>query len=184
MMHLKVFRVSTDVIMPAYATERSACFDIRAHIPNTSKIVIYDKDNNTLNSYADDAFKPYSHLSPRIDGQNDYIEALPGERLLIPTGLIFDITPGYSVRIHSRSGLALKSGIALANGEGVIDEDYVHETFVMVRNYSTRRHRINNGDKIAQGEIVLANRCIMIDSSTKPDQKTDRIGGFGSTGRV
>ena len=38
--------------------------------------------------------------------------------VLIPTGLIFDIPEGYSVRLHSRSGLRWKDGIYLTNCEG------------------------------------------------------------------
>jgi dUTP pyrophosphatase len=42
----------------------------------------------------------------------------PQERALIPTGLIFDIPEGYSIRIHPRSGMALKYGLILANCRG------------------------------------------------------------------
>jgi dUTP pyrophosphatase len=49
--------------------------------------------------------------------------------MLIPTGLIADIPEGFSVRIHSRSGLAFKQGVYLTNCEGVIDSDYVDPNY-------------------------------------------------------
>ena len=37
--------------------------------------------------------------------KNDSIEIFCMERVMVPTGLILDIPEGYSVRLHSRSGL-------------------------------------------------------------------------------
>jgi len=54
----------------------------------------------------------------------------------VPTGLIFDIPLGFSLRIHPRSGLSYRRGISLSNCEGVIDSDYVEQTFVSVINNS------------------------------------------------
>ena len=41
---------------------------------------------------------------------------------------------------------------------------------------------INNEDRVAQGELVEMNHYEIEETSTKPTQKTDRDGGFGSTG--
>ena len=58
------------------------------------------------------------------------------ERMLVPTGLIFDIPAGYSVRLYPRSSLALKQGLTLANNVGIIDSDYVQPVYMMVYNIS------------------------------------------------
>jgi dUTPase len=42
---------------------------------------------------------------------------------------------------------------------------------------------ISHGDRIAQGEIVKTNRVNLVESYVEPSQKTDRVGGVGSTGR-
>ena len=107
----------------------------------------------------------------------------PGERALIPTGLILDIPTGYSVRLHVRSSMALKQGIALANSEGVIDSDYVEPTFVMLYNSSTSTVHILNGERICQGELVSMMDYTLDRIYAKPGSKTDRVGGFGSTGK-
>ena len=96
------------------------------------------------------------------------------ERVLIPTGLILDIPEGYSVRLHSRSGLAWKDGVYLTNCEGIIDYDYVEPVFVMMTNISQSPKTINNGDRICQAELV--------EIPEPPTRKTERDGGFGSTG--
>ena len=42
---------------------------------------------------------------------------------------------------------------------------------------------INNGDRVAQGELVRMLSYQIEDTDIKPGQKTDRDGGFGSTGQ-
>lgn len=100
----------------------------------------------------------------------------------MPTGLIFDIPEGYSIRLHPRSGNALKIGLVLANAEGIVDEDYVEPTYVLMTNMSTVSLRIDHGMRIAQGEVVYDQRFEIVETETKPNQKSDRDGGFGSTG--
>jgi dUTP pyrophosphatase len=90
---------------------------------------------------------------------------------------------GQSLRIHPRSGLAWKTGITLLNCEGVVDADYVDPTFVMLYNISDVQFKITDGDRIAQAEIITASPRMNFDViSEKPVIKTDRKGGFGSTG--
>lgn len=155
-----------DVIIPKYETPQSACFDLRAYLPPKEKIITY---NSTLDS---DAF---------ITGNRSfYIE--PNTTALIPTGLIMDIPRGYSVRLHARSGLALKNGLSLANSEGVIDSDYVEEVFIMIENRSRNGYAIRHQDRISQGELVPVIHCDFNILQSRPNKKTTRDGGFGSTG--
>jgi dUTP pyrophosphatase len=100
----------------------------------------------------------------------------------VSTGLILDIPEGYSVRIHPRSGLAYKKGITLLNCEGIIDSDYTDELKVILYNTSNIDFTINKGDRIAQGELIKSLDYTIDECYTKPTQKTDRVGGFGSTG--
>ena len=100
----------------------------------------------------------------------------------VSTGLILDIPEGYSVRIHPRSGLAYKKGITLLNCEGIIDSDYTDELKVILHNTSNVDFVINKGDRIAQGELIKSLDYTIDECYTKPTQKTDRVGGFGSTG--
>ena len=104
------------------------------------------------------------------------------ERVLIPTGIVFDIPEGHSVRLHPRSGLAFKKGLTLVNAEGIIDSDYVEEVFVALHNISGKEQIVAHGERIAQAEMVrsLVHKIFQIDE--RPERKTSRSGGFGSTG--
>ena len=44
----------------------------------------------------------------------------PGARAVVPTGLTLEIPPGFEAQVRARSGLALKKGLALANGVGTM----------------------------------------------------------------
>jgi dUTP pyrophosphatase len=107
---------------------------------------------------------------------------MPGDRAMLPTGLIFDIPKGYSVRIHPRSGLSFKQGLVLANMEAVIDSDYVEETFILIANMSEVDYSILEGDRIAQAEMIKKEEYVLWEIFDAPTKKTDRVGGLGSTG--
>ncbi len=45
----------------------------------------------------------------------------PFGRVLIPTGLSFDIKDGYEIQVRSKSGLALNQGLMVLNSPGTVD---------------------------------------------------------------
>ena len=110
------------------------------------------------------------------------VQLAPLERVLIPTGIVLDIPEGYSVRLHARSGLAIKGGIVLANSEGVIDSDYTDQLMVAVMNLSSIPVRVTHGDRICQGEMIPVLKYSLEPTDERVQPKTSRKGGFGSTG--
>ena len=142
------------------------CFDIYSFLI----------ENDSVNYYSCENVKDVKYVK---DGT---ITVYSSERVLIPTGFIFDIPTGHSMRIHPRSGLSLKNGIVVANCEGVVDNDYVEQTYVMIVNTSHIPFNIKHGERIAQGEIVEDTKVLFSDITRKPQSKTNRNGGFGSTG--
>src|SRR5436190_10374025 len=78
----------------------------------------------------------------------------PGERLLVPTGLVLEIPAGWEGQVRPRSGLALRHGISLLNAPGTIDSDYRGEVGVILANLGQEPVTIARGDRIAQ--LVLA----------------------------
>ena len=165
---LKYYKLDASVKDPYFATKGSACFDIHAHILEKTT---YKLNQDTLNRTIE---KPVRGTS---------ISIFCMERVLIPTGLIFDIPEGYSVRLHSRSGLAWNEGLYLTNCEGIIDSDYVDPIFVMMTSISQSPKTINNGDRICQAELVKKIYHGLTEIKKPPVQKTEREGGFGSTGK-
>ena len=110
------------------------------------------------------------------------ITIAPGERALIPTGMAISPEARDVVAIvAARSGLAIKKGICLANGIGVIDSDYRGEICVGLYNTSKEPFVVNRGDRIAQLMFmpVYAARLCAVASL---DETERGAGGFGSTG--
>jgi dUTP pyrophosphatase len=77
----------------------------------------------------------------------------------------------------------LKKGLTLPNGQGIIDADYYHQTYVMLYNASADEVKIWHGERVAQGELIQNEMYTMEETKVMPEQKTDRVGGFGSTGK-
>lgn len=111
------------------------------------------------------------------------IKLPPRHRVLIPTGMVFNIEPMHHVKVWARSGLAIKKGLAMANGTGIIDSDYVEEVFVPMINNSDEELVIKHGDRVAQAEMIFSGDQTEFNYiQERPTQKGDRVGGFGSTG--
>jgi len=184
MIYLNVYRLNNDVELPTYGTSLANCFDLSFQ-PTEESIKGYDKFNTPISQYVNSFGE---------------ISIYPGDRLLIPTGLIFKIDhrktietyadisrqelplQNHSIRLHPRSGLSLKKGLILANSEGIVDVDYQEEVFVLLTNISQMGQTIRKGDRVAQGEIVCNEPFHITLVNTRPTKHSERAGGFGSTG--
>jgi len=162
---VKIEKLHDDVIMPSHATPGSACFDIHAYVPDKKMVTIYDRFNSAFD----------------VPCSENGITLETGERMLVPTGFSMAIPLGYSVRLHARSGISLKNGVALANSQGIIDSDYRKEVFALLQNTSSQPFRIEHGDRICQGEVFeMVN--FQFEDGVISDESLERVGGFGSTG--
>ena len=182
MKNLYYYKKNEDGFYPSFATAGSACFDIQAYF---AKAIYSGEESPKCKVYKMDNKEEDRPCKCWAIKNNDFkvgIDLYPGERILVPTGLIFKIPEGHSVRLHARSSVSLKKGLIIPNGEGIIDSDYYHQTFVMLYNASADEVRIYHGDKIAQGELVKTLDYGLEQTETLPEQTTERIGGFGSTG--
>jgi len=89
------------------------------------------------------------------------------------------ISPGYWIRIESRSGMSFKHGL-LAH-PGIIDQEYRSGLAIKIYNHSDTDYQIKKGDKIAQAVIYYN---IDIDLSWGEVQESVRgTNGLGSSGR-
>lgn len=105
----------------------------------------------------------------------------PMNRVLVGTGLAFEIPVGCEGQIRPRSGLAANHGVTVLNSPGTIDADYRGELKVLLVNLSQTPFRIEAGDRIAQFVIAPVLRCGL--DVVDELQATERgAGGFGSTG--
>lgn len=109
------------------------------------------------------------------------IKLEPNQRLLVPTGFIFEIENGFEAQIRPRSGLAYKNGITCLNTPGTIDSDYRGEVKVLLINHGTDDFIIERGMRIAQMIIAPVVQASIVEKNNVSDSQRG-TGGFGSTG--
>lgn len=110
------------------------------------------------------------------------VELLPGKTTVVPTGLKAYMQGDEYLAIFVRSGMAIKRGIMLVNGTGIIDADYYdnadNEGHIMVALYNTGAEvvAIEKGERVAQGIFTKYQKA------DDDCAKGIRTGGIGSTG--
>ncbi len=186
MLAVNVYKLHDDIELPTYGTTLANCFDLS-----------FQPTSNVVSGY--DSFN--APIERDVNGFGE-VSIYPGDRLLIPTGLIFKIEryvtietfadiarhddelplQNYSIRLHPRSGLSLKKGLVLANSEGIVDVDYQEQVFVLLTNVSKMHQTIRKGDRIAQAEVTTNEPFAFKVITTRPEKHSERSGGFGSTG--
>jgi dUTP pyrophosphatase len=105
----------------------------------------------------------------------------PMQRALVPTGLVFQLEPGFEAQVRPRSGLAFKHGVTVLNAPGTIDADYRGEVQVLLVNLGSEPFTVTRGMRIAQAIIAPV---IQVDplEVEQVDETPRAAGGFGSTG--
>jgi len=106
---------------------------------------------------------------------------LPGECVIVKTGISIELAVGTEAQIRPRSGLAVKNQITVLNSPGTIDEGYRGEVGVILINHGKAKFEISKGMKIAQMVIKPTIRVEVIEVN-ELSQTQRGIGGFGSTG--
>lgn len=105
----------------------------------------------------------------------------PGKRVLVPTGLAFEIPPGYEIQVRPRSGWASKKGVTVVNTPGTVDADYRGEVKIALVNLGEERLEILDQDRVAQAVL-----CPVVQARLEPVAELSETargsGGFGSTG--
>lgn len=138
-MQVKVKKLHPDAIMPQYATEGAACFDLHA---------------------IGDGLLPIGDGGLPIEFYGSVI---------FRTGLSFEIPQGYAMMVYSRSGHGFKHDTRLANCVGVIDSDYRGELLVKLTNDGEESFVVRKNDRIAQAMIVPVPRVELVEADSLGD---------------
>lgn len=112
---------------------------------------------------------------------NTYVDLAILGRVLLPTGLVLALPPGYEAQVRPRSGLAARHGITVLNSPGTIDCDYRGEVMVLLANLGDAPFRVERGMRIAQLVIAPVTRATLVEVE-ELDETPRSGGGFGSTG--
>lgn len=118
-------------------------------------------------------------LPPEMRAQG--LTLAPGARVVVPTGLVLEIPPGWEIQVRPRSGLALKRGLTLPNSPGTIDSDYRGELGVILVNLDSVPQTVSHGERIAQLIVAPAPQATFEAAGTL-SASARAAGGFGSTG--
>lgn len=147
------------------------------------RVQIVNKSSNPLPTYSTE-YSAGMDLRANLkdeEGNDKVISIVPGERVLIPTGLYIQLPYGYEAQIRPRSGLALKYGITVLNTPGTIDADYRGEIGVCLINHGNDTFDVHHGDRIAQIVFAQVEQVALVEVSELVNTKRGD-GGFGHTG--
>lgn len=114
------------------------------------------------------------------------VAVMPGESVVLGTGLRFGVPHGYMLEVKNRSSVASKRGLLV--GAHVIDSGYDGEVFINLHNVGTMTQLIEPGQKIAQLVMVPVVSFRAVESGSEDLYGWSPIaiskrggGGFGST---
>lgn len=100
---------------------------------------------------------------------------------VVPLGFKVVIPKGHTMRIQLRSSVGRDYPIALANTEGIIDEDFRGEVVIMLRNFSKNIVFLEQGQRIAQCWLEKTLPMTFVEGEVIED--TERGIKSGSTGK-
>jgi dUTP pyrophosphatase len=106
----------------------------------------------------------------------------PGERALVPCGIVVAVPEGHVGLVHPRSGLAVDHGLTVLNAPGTIDAGYRGELKVLLINLGQDAVEIRHGERIAQ-LLLMPVALVDVREVDRMDGTARGTGGFGSTGR-
>lgn len=114
--------------------------------------------------------------------RDEAFEKTSVENMVIPTGLAFEVPPGYAMMVYSRSGQGFNNNTRLANCVGIIDSDYRGEVMVKLTRDDGEPITVKHGERVAQAMIIPVPVVEILEvdalSSTARGE-----GGLGSTGK-
>ena len=105
----------------------------------------------------------------------------PGQRMLVPTGLSFEIPEGWEGQVRPRSGIAFRHGVTVLNAPGTIDADYRGEVQVLLIHHGDTPFVIDRGERIAQMVFAPCTQAALTLASDLTSTARG-AGGFGHTG--
>ena len=164
-----VKRVSSEAKLPQRAYPTDSGLDVSA----------YSILKRYTNGLEVKVFSAQEDLIRWKEGELTYIFK-SGEIILISTGLIATVGPGFEIQVRPRSGLALKRGITVLNTPGTVDELYRNEIGVILINHSGVDQEIKYQEKIAQLVVCPVVLSEVIEVADLSDTARG-LGGFGST---
>ena len=176
MIKISLKKTIEEVEIPSFGSELSSGFDVKA-----MKILkVFKGDTEVIGERFEKIQKAFE--------EKGSIKLRAFERVLFDTGLqVADIEHKIAntmieLQVRSRSGMALKQGLIVANQPGTIDEDYRGTIGVILMNSTPFLSEIKKGERIAQivPGYVPAYKIGFTEEVTETERGNK---GFGSSGK-
>lgn len=176
MIKISLKKTIEEVEIPSFGSELSSGFDVKA----MRILKVFKGDTEVIGERFEKIQKAFE--------EKGSIKLRAFERVLFDTGLqIADIEHKIAdtmieLQVRSRSGIALKQGLIVANQPGTIDEDYRGTIGVILMNSTPFLSEIKKGERIAQivPGYVPAYRIDFTEEVTETERGNK---GFGSSGK-
>lgn len=176
MIKISLKKTIEEVEIPSFGSELSSGFDVKA----MRILKVFKGDTEVIGERFEKIQKAFE--------EKGSIKLRAFERVLFDTGLqVADIEHRIAdtmieLQVRSRSGIALKQGLIVANQPGTIDEDYRGPIGVILMNSTPFLSEIKKGERIAQ--IVPGYVPAYKIGFTAEVTETERGNkGFGSSGK-
>lgn len=159
--------------------------------------VVQDKHRTAFDIFTDEKkiqhkFPTKIQLPTRADGKSagyDFyvpkdIQILPSQKTSFQTDVKAYMQEDEVLMLYIRSSLAIKQGLMLSNGVGVIDASYYNNTSndgnigISIMNTSGKAVTLKAGERVMQG---IFKKYLIAD--TDETLQDERIGGIGSSGK-
>ena len=176
MIKISLKKTIEEVEIPSFGSELSSGFDVKA----MRILKVFKGDTEVIGERFEKIQKAFE--------EKGSIKLRAFERVLFDTGLqVADIEHKIvdtmiELQVRSRSGLALKQGLIVANQPGTIDEDYRGTIGVILMNSTPFLSEIKKGERIAQivPGYVPAYKIGFTEEVTETERGNK---GFGSSGK-
>ena len=176
MIKISLKKTIEEVEIPSFGSELSSGFDVKA----MRILKVFKGDTEVIGERFEKIQKAFE--------EKGSIKLRAFERVLFDTGLqIADIEHKIAdtmieLQVRSRSGIALKQGLFVANQPGTIDEDYRGTIGVILMNSTPFLSEIKKGERIAQivPGYVPAYKIGFTEEVTETERGNK---GFGSSGK-
>jgi len=176
MIKISLKKTIEEVEIPSFGSELSSGFDVKA----MRILKVFKGDTEVIGEKFEKIQKAFE--------EKGSIKLRAFERVLFDTGLqVADIEHKIAdtmieLQVRSRSGIALKQGLIVANQPGTIDEDYRGTIGVILMNSTPFLSEIKKGERIAQivPGYVPAYKIDFTEEVTETERGNK---GFGSSGK-
>jgi dUTPase len=134
---MNIIKVNENAEIPE--TNGSSKFDIKACIKQGQKIIAFNAWNKKIDV-----------IVKGVAGNPNSFQLPPQTRILVPTGLSFDVPKDHAIVTYMLPEVTLKLGLTLANGTQIIFSGDSGEVHVMLINITESLVVIQNDQKLAQ----------------------------------